>query len=133
LNHCRFTDKGLAHLKTLDHLERLSMFRTKVDDTGAAQLAEFKSLRAINFDYTKLTDKGIDLLKMLPHLEELGLDSTEVDDHGADLLASISTLKSLDLYHTLVSDNGYRVIKSALPQCQIFWDKDSSLTSRRKL
>ena len=74
-----------------------------------------------------------DLLKMLPHLEELGLDSTEVDDHGAQLLASISTLKSLDLYHTLVSDSGYRAIKSALPQCQIFWDKDSSLTSRRKL
>ena len=100
---------------------------------GAAQLAESKSLRAINFDYTKLTNKGIDLLKMLPHLEELGLDSTEVDDHGAQLLASISTLKSLDLYHTLVSDSGYRAIKSALPQCQIFWDRDSSLTSRRKL
>jgi hypothetical protein len=56
-----------------------------------------------------------------------------VGDRGAELLASIPTLKSLDLYHTLVSDRGYQQIRSALPECQILWEKDSSLTSRRKL
>jgi hypothetical protein len=73
------------------------------------------------------------LLKTLPDLEELDLDSTDVGDQGAGMLASIPTLKTLDLYHTLVSDKGYQEIKSALPHCQIFWDKDSSLNSRRKL
>jgi len=33
----------------------------------------------------------------------------------------------------LVSDKGYGEIKAALPRCQIFWDRDSGLPSRRKL
>jgi hypothetical protein len=72
-------------------------------------------------------------LRGLPGIEELSLDSTDIGDGGAKLLAGMPTLKSLDLYHTLVSDKGYQEIRSALPHCQIFWDKDSALTSRRKL
>ena len=41
------------------------------------------------------------------------------------------SLKLLDLYHTLVSDRGYERIKSSLPQCNILWEKDSALPSRR--
>ena len=69
-------------------------------------------------------------LKSLP-LEELTLDNTDVDDQGAEQLAAIPTLRSLDLYHTLVSEKGYARIKSAVPKCNIFWDKDSTLPSRR--
>ena len=59
------------------------------------------------------------------------LEKTKGLDLFTALLASISTLKSLDLYHTLVSDKGYERIKTSVPKCSIFWDKDSTLPSRR--
>jgi hypothetical protein len=40
-------------------------------------------------------------------------------------------LKVLNLYHTLVTEPGYRKLKEALPGCQIIWDRDSSLPTRR--
>ena len=80
-----------------------------------------------------MTDKGIEMLKGLPQLEELSLDSTDVSDLGAEMLSAMPTLKSLDLYHTLISDKGYQRIKSSLPGCRIFWEKDSALPSRRHL
>jgi hypothetical protein len=69
--------------------------------------------------------------KALPRLEELTLDSTNVGDEGAEALASMPALKLLDLYHTLVSERGYERIKSSLPLCNILWEKDSALPSRR--
>ena len=50
---------------------------------------------------------------------------------GAELIAAMPNLKVLDLYHTLVSERGYERIKSSLPHCNIVWEKDSALPSRR--
>jgi hypothetical protein len=84
----------------------------------------------LRLDFTKVTDKGIDALKAL-RLEELTLVATDVDDAGAELIAAMPNLKVLDLYHTLVSERGYERIKSSLPHCNIVWEKDSALPSRR--
>ena len=132
LNHGRFTDKGLAHLKALPKLERLRLVRTRLTDAGVIHLAQIKSLRSLKLDYTKVTDKGIELLASLP-LEDLTLDSTDVTDKGAALLAAVTTLKALDLYHTLVSEIGFRQLRTSLPQCNVFWEKESALPTRRHL
>ena len=132
LGHGRFTDKGLVHLKALPRLESLRMVRTRTTDAGLAHIGAIKSLRRLTLDYTKVTDKGIEALRALP-LEELTLDSTDITDKGAEVLAGIRSLKSLDLYHTLISEQCQQRIKSSLPDCSIFWDKDSALPTRRHL
>jgi len=40
-------------------------------------------------------------------------------------------LKSLNLYHTLVTEKGLARLKTALPDCGIIFDRDSTLPSRR--
>ena len=67
----------------------------------------------------------------LPRLRELSMDSTGVTDSGAQTLKSMAGLKSLNLYHTLVTEKGWQEIKSALPSCEIVFDRDSALPSRR--
>jgi hypothetical protein len=46
-------------------------------------------------------------------------------------LASMRALKSLNLYHTLVTEKGLARLKTALPDCGIIFDRDSTLPSRR--
>jgi len=62
----------------------------------------------------------------------LSLDSTHVTDKSARQLGQWAKLKSLNLYHTLVTQKGYSELKSALHDCQIIWDPDSSLPNRRR-
>ena len=40
-------------------------------------------------------------------------------------------LKSLNLYHTLVTEKAMQELKSALPSCEIVFDRDSALPNRR--
>jgi hypothetical protein len=46
-------------------------------------------------------------------------------------LASMRALKSLNLYHTLVTEKGLARLKTALPDCGIVFDRDSTLPARR--
>jgi hypothetical protein len=69
-------------------------------------------------------------LKSLP-LVEISLDATGVTDQGAQTLESIGGLKALNLYHTLVTEKGMQELKAALPWCNIVFDRDSALPTRR--
>ena len=44
---------------------------------------------------------------------------------------SIAGLKSLNLYHTLMTERGLQELKTALPTCEIVFDRDSALPNRR--
>ena len=44
----------------------------------------------------------------------------------------MKNLKYLNLYHTLVTDKGYQTLKTALPSCEIVYDRESSLPTRRR-
>jgi hypothetical protein len=59
------------------------------------------------------------------------LDSAKVTDGSTADLQVLSQLKHLNLYHTLVTERGFERLKEALPGCEIVWDRDSSLPTRR--
>jgi hypothetical protein len=59
------------------------------------------------------------------------MDGGAVTDASVPRLASLRKLKLLNLYHTLVTEKGLETLKAALPACQIIWDRDSSLPTRR--
>jgi Leucine-rich repeat (LRR) protein len=86
----------------------------------------------LNLDYTSVSDKGLPKLQALTSLTRLSLDSASITDEGAAALASMKGLKYLNLYHTLVSDKGYQMLKAALPGCEIVFDRESSLPTRRR-
>jgi hypothetical protein len=78
-----------------------------------------------------VTDAGLAKLAGLTRLTELGLDSVDLTDAGAARLAGIRSLRELDLYHTLVTDKGFELLKKALPECQIHYERDSAKRERR--
>ena len=86
----------------------------------------------LNLDYTSVDDSALELLKTLPNLRELRLDNTDITDAGIAALQTMTNLKRLNLYHTMVTEKGYAQLKAALPDCQITFDRDSSLPTRRK-
>jgi hypothetical protein len=90
-----------------------------------------KNLSVVKLDYTSVDDKGLESLQSLPRVRELSLDSTNITDTGAALLKSMVSLQDLNLYHTLVTEAGMNELKSALPNCEITFDRDSALPNRR--
>ena len=89
------------------------------------------NLTKLNLDYTPVTDAGLAKLAPLQHLEELRLDGAGVTDAGVESLKGFTGMKLLNLYHTLVTEPGYKKLKEALPGCNIIWDRDSGLPTRR--
>ena len=90
-----------------------------------------QNLRIAKLDYMTLDDQAIAVLKGLPRLRELSLDNTGITDQGAQSLRSMTELRSLNIYHTLVTENAMLALKTALPECQIIFDRDSALPNRR--
>jgi len=62
----------------------------------------------------------------------LRLDSAGITDAGVTSLSSIRDLKMVNLYHTLVSEKGFAQLKKAQPECEIVWERESSLPNRRR-
>ncbi len=131
LGYGRFTDEGLTQLAPLTNLSRLDLVRTRVTDRGVEAIAALRNLTRLNLDYTSVTDKGLRSLASLTKLAELRLDGATVSDAGLDPLTGLTGLKLLNLYHTLVTDSGFRKLKTALPECNIVWDRESALPTRR--
>ena len=67
----------------------------------------------------------------LPDSDYWGNISRIVTDSGVRALKSMAGLKSLNLYHTLITEKAMKEIQSALPTCEIVFDRDSALPNRR--
>jgi Leucine-rich repeat (LRR) protein len=65
----RITDAGLARLKGMIQLTRLSVSSPQVTDTGMGQLKGLTNLETLTLTGTKLTDKGLAELKGLTKLK----------------------------------------------------------------
>jgi multidrug efflux pump subunit AcrB len=64
-------------------------------------------------------------------LTELHLDHAEVTDAALKTLAGLRSLRQLDLFHTVVTEKGINGLNTSLPNCRIFWDRNSGRRERR--
>jgi len=118
----------LTHERARTHDRRR---QTRIGDPGLSHLAGLTRLERLNLDYTAVTDEGLEALSGLASLESLSLDAAEVTDGAVGSLSALSSLKILNLYHTLVSEEGFEQLRGKLPDCEIIWDRDSTLPNRR--
>ncbi len=100
------TERGLAKLKELPHLQTLLLVRTKVGDAGLAQVQALTGLRVLSLRGTELSDRAASYLKGLTNLEELDLASTGISDAGLEPLKGLTALQSLKLSRTGITDAG---------------------------
>jgi Leucine-rich repeat (LRR) protein len=131
LSYGRFDDSGMQALAALKHLRRLNLMQTKLGDRAMDAVAGLSRLESLDLSYTSVGDAGLAKLRALTALAELRLDHAEVTDASLKMLADFHSLRKIDLYHTLVTDQGVKALIAALPECRVYWDRDSGRRERR--
>jgi hypothetical protein len=109
------TDEGLAALKSLPGLSRLSIGACEVTDRGVQHLRGLKDLEELMLYQVALTDDGLAILKDLPKLKKLYIGAPGVTDRGIVHFKALTGLESLMLYGSKVTTAGVLELKRAMP------------------
>jgi hypothetical protein len=123
LDGCNITDAGLIRLKVIHQLQELGLLSTKITNQGLANLVAMKQLQKLDVRETSVSDQGLQYLGRLESLRELRLRKTNVSDAGLVHLTRLKHLRQLDLSDTRVTIQGVEVLKAALPNCTITFDR----------
>ena len=125
--HCRLED-----LAGLPEVGQLELFDGRVDATGLAALKSLPQLWTLNLWGTNITDADLAQVGSIQGLEWLKLGYTQITDKGLEHLKSLRKLRLLYLAGTRVTESGVRELQSALPDCDIEWEKGSGKPEKPK-
>lgn len=106
-------------LSRWQHLERLDLHNSELNDQGLSRISELKSLRHLDLSSTKITDAGLACLSGLPNLETLDLDGCSISDLGLKALAGIRSLQRLRLsafYLDRITSAGIEELRELRPE-----------------
>ena len=113
------TDDGLANVADLKSVVALNLRDTQITSAGLVHLKGLTQLRRLHLERTKVDDNGIKNLIGLSNLEYLNLYATKITDKSLDSLAGLKNLRQLYLWQTDVTDDGVAKLKKALPKLKI--------------
>jgi cellulose synthase/poly-beta-1,6-N-acetylglucosamine synthase-like glycosyltransferase/Leucine-rich repeat (LRR) protein len=100
------TDAGLAHLRPLEHLQRLHLSSPGITGSGLKGFPGTK-LRHLNFrESSGVNDVGLESISAFRHVEFINLSDTAVTDAGLRHLAGMKSLTFLLLQRTSITDEG---------------------------
>ncbi len=90
---------------------------------GLAYFKECKNITGLDLSETKVSDAGLAHFKDRKNITNLYLNTTRVSDAGLPDLAGLLSLAAAetDLRNTRISLRGHEQLKTALPNCKIFW------------
>ena len=108
-HHTRLSDKVLATLRHLEHLQRLGLGSPQFTDRHLSHIEDLQQLKSLGLTQTKITDEGLARLARLKSLEDLRLDGCrQVTDRGLAELAGLKSLAKLNLADTGVTTEGLK-------------------------
>ena len=126
LSATQVTDAGVERLSVLTELKWLQLSNTQVTDAGLEHLSVLTDLESLGLSGTQVTDAGVSHLEGLTRLELLGLDNTQITDTGLENLEGLKEVKLLTLAGTHVTKQGIDELQTALPNCHIDWDGETT-------
>jgi Leucine-rich repeat (LRR) protein/thiol-disulfide isomerase/thioredoxin len=91
------TDKGVAALAALPHLESFDLRGEGVTDAALEHVGRMTSLKELDLHDCPITDAGLAKLAALENLEALGLSDTQVTSRGTLHLQNLPKLNRLRL------------------------------------
>jgi WD40 repeat protein/Leucine-rich repeat (LRR) protein len=107
-----FSDAGLAHLRGMTALEELDLSRTPVTDAGLAHLKSLTNLKRLDLSGTGVSDAGLAHLSALKKLTSIRLEEMpKLTGTGLEHLRGATGITELQLYTTGVTDAGLRGLK----------------------
>ncbi len=102
LSNCYVTDKGLAELTKLKHLQELSL-PNRATDASLKCLSHMKELGSLWCNSTQVKGAGLVHLAELPKLRQLSLHDTLISDDSLTTLSQMPRLQQLYLGGTRLS------------------------------
>ena len=90
-------DAGVAHLESLQNLQLLKMYSTRLTGNGLRSVGEMASLEDFSISGPELSDESLAHLRTLRNLRRLGLPAEGITGPGLKYLPDIGTLESLSL------------------------------------
>ena len=98
LSQTDVTNKAVAELAALPNLERLSLWRVRrIDDGAAEQLARMNRVATLDLAETSFGDKGLEQIRSMKQLRKLYLGGTAVTEPAVE------------------------AFRRANPQCEVSW------------
>lgn len=123
LDPANLTDDGLSQLTKLSGLKQLEIREVEITDAGLAHLAALQKLEVLDIDMCEsITNEGLVHLAKLNSLKRLSL--TGCPKLTADGMVHLEGMKGLELLSVIdspVSDEAAKTLKTAIPQCTIFF------------
>lgn len=102
------TDKGLAYLRNLTKLERLSIHApissTPISDKGLKHLQGLTNLKLLHLGCSTITDRGLRYLAQMKKLSYLNLRASQVGNGQLKILETLPRLATLDLATTQIDE-----------------------------
>ncbi len=121
----RISDTGLANLHQLADLREFKINSQSVlSDRGLKEITKLKQLRALHIKECKISDVGLADLHQLKQLDELQITSPEITDASCEDLINLPQLKVLMLYSTQITSEGAKKLADGLPNCKVYLDGD---------
>lgn len=123
----RIGDAQMCFVSDIQSLEELTLSDTSITARGLKWLIHLPNLKRLWLDDTQVTNASLVTLATCTNLEQLSLCRTNVDDNGLQHLRELRSLRVLNVQRTSVTASGVEELRDALPNCEVFWEEDSSL------
>ena len=118
LRDCPIADDQLARLP-LEQLDELRIDGTRVTAEGMEALRRAERIVELTIGGRQLGGGTGNLLKAMPQLRDLQLFGSDVTDEHLDQLHNVPQLEFIQLSRTAVSDEGVKLLRAALPKCDV--------------
>jgi Leucine-rich repeat (LRR) protein len=118
----KISDLGAAELKPLTELRSLDLSQTDVTNKVAGELAGLPNLERLSLWRVKRIDDGAaERLARMKHMAVLDLAETTFGDPGLEQIRPMKQLRKLYLGGSAVTAAGVEAFRRANPLCEVSW------------
>ncbi len=113
------SDLGMKHLKSLEHLEDLTLNRVTFNGEGLAQLSHLTRIRRLSLDDNRVSGPSLRHLERFKNLEVLSLNGNKIPPEALAMLEPLDQLKELSLSSTSVSEQAVAKLVRRRPNLKV--------------